>query len=1836
MSSKKTSQYDHSLNQTSTNSSRQIKNTHLTSNNDVLNHLNSNKVGKVNDNLHTNSITLSNNQSVRRNEFGFPYLYNYSHKSTREVKADSLNHKSTGKYNNASSVNVGSNNVDLQNLFSPAQSHRTLINGNVIKNNVNNNVSNENMSFRTPIPKNPKWKTSISNFINASTNNNTNSINNNTSEVKLSQAQGLSNTKRAYLLAKFKKQIFFFAVKTSDPKITRLHKKIISLGATVETFFSAKVTHKIVEDSRELTQRLINEERKEYLYSKPKENNDLKKSQNIVNCKEWTVAYLIRCINQIITDPGSTQQRLSLTQRLQQEKIVGSGLNTNREIHLLRQYYLVVEDLLSLHRPIAVREYPIPKSEEKNLPSLWPQLYLIENPNGRSPFNPPQPRDYLRHQQKNLKNETNTIVKKTNNPGNINKINENNNTAVIAPENANNHVANNNVQELKQPSELIDKQQDSHSHIRHIHVGNSIASGIVSFSIKSRRDTGEIVVPISQYAKEKDWKRKEISIADNKKKVEIKKVKTPPQKQGSKSGDKSAIRPPAFMNKPGYCENCSVKFMNFGEHIKSIAHRSFAENKNNFISLDHLINEIRECQKEDEESDFDSSSFDSSSDYDYVPSNKEDKLQEDETTTTTDLDISTLNTEEDEEDISDSETKVDSESEEENEEIELENETNEATSSNSVISYTLDDDDEEEEEEEENNNNINNNNKNLNEEIENEDINDDRDFVHIDQGEIEPNVDEIINIKDKNVNEEVLLEQKDNKTDYNEIQKAESVSNEINADINNKEMKEKSQSSVPNEESNNTDSNEMISINIFNGNQSSPSKCTTNQVTLELIKDILTNNYTKDIEATPSLEKLSLEKLCSKKVEKQDNIDNENKNINKTEDKNEVENKIENKTNDKNKNESEIENKTNDKNKNESEIENKTNDKNKNESEIETIEKDNVEINTSKDENENSNKFITNRIEINDNIVRQNISNNNNGNQENEQRNEQQTLILDNQNKEENNFNNKNQSQTITSSQKLVEMEAAFKKQYGLNLDSKNLNFGSYYSEDTTELSELNQKSMNNYTLDVSTTDITSEDVPLKSANKKIIKDKSIFSSEVNINELDDAKKDLLLDKQKLNTTSDNQKKLDIKENENSNSNIINNNNDNNDNDNNNNGNSNSNNEMDKTKKEEMGTLKIEEVKIVKIDSKNNEERKENSIVEKKDDPNKDKEEVVKATDESNISKENSQNQMLPTTPKLKRTKKPDNEGNELEIHLSNNSDVQINKQQNDKLVDNTNSGTPKIEKIQTKEIENNDKVIQKGQVNTPIKKTRRNAKKNIDKEKPEVKNSRRGRPRKNANENKEKDVKEKEVKNKEKKERTTRKTKIDNNQNHEVNINESETNNDVKEEGLNKRKRANTTEPVVKRTKRSQKNKNENNEVINETHENENTKMNQIDDKHIDQNTNIVDDNKENILEPNEEATPNIKRKRVLSISKIEKENDFQKNDNTTMVVTGKSRKRKTDDKYNDEISNSEILNNNEKAEPNPIETNPTTNENLPVIPSFNKTPERKRGLSNKLSLSLNKRLKKKDINENNGTKKNSNSHSLSNIFKKYEDNIPSNDDIDKKLNFILSTLEGSDLDKNLSSFTSDVASPPPHQILKSDKRKAKSQLNPNPTTISNSSSDEDLKLVITPPPTNVTFTRRGTPRTPRIKQEISNPSNITMNNIPLSETKSTVHTVFNPQPTPVTSNLSTNKITNVQIKKEKENENLNTPSHQRTINSTFSDIEIIENEKKLDSILSTLQSDNLLSLIFKKNDITKKTKTEVPLKSIKRELDQKEKIPSLVENPTPIYFSYLSQSNDNEESKL
>ncbi|KAI1817320.1 hypothetical protein GGS20DRAFT_533653 [Poronia punctata] len=49
--------------------------------------------------------------------------------------------------------------------------------------------------------------------------------------------------------------------------------------------------------------------------------------------------------------------------------------------------------------------------------------------------------------------------------------------------------------------------------------------------------------------------------------------------------------------KPGYCENCAEKYLDFDEHIESKGHRKFAENDDNWVELDDLLAQLERIPK---------------------------------------------------------------------------------------------------------------------------------------------------------------------------------------------------------------------------------------------------------------------------------------------------------------------------------------------------------------------------------------------------------------------------------------------------------------------------------------------------------------------------------------------------------------------------------------------------------------------------------------------------------------------------------------------------------------------------------------------------------------------------------------------------------------------------------------------------------------------------------------------------------------------------------------------------------------------------------------------------------------------------------------------------------------------------------------------------------------------------------------------------------------------------------------------------------------------------------------------------------------------------------------
>ncbi|WYZ35577.1 hypothetical protein EsH8_X_000224 [Colletotrichum jinshuiense] len=74
------------------------------------------------------------------------------------------------------------------------------------------------------------------------------------------------------------------------------------------------------------------------------------------------------------------------------------------------------------------------------------------------------------------------------------------------------------------------------------------------------------------------------------------------EKQSSKlsrTSSKTQAPPPKSKRdlKPGYCENCQDKFKDFDEHILTRKHRKFADNIDNWVELDDLLNQLGRAPK---------------------------------------------------------------------------------------------------------------------------------------------------------------------------------------------------------------------------------------------------------------------------------------------------------------------------------------------------------------------------------------------------------------------------------------------------------------------------------------------------------------------------------------------------------------------------------------------------------------------------------------------------------------------------------------------------------------------------------------------------------------------------------------------------------------------------------------------------------------------------------------------------------------------------------------------------------------------------------------------------------------------------------------------------------------------------------------------------------------------------------------------------------------------------------------------------------------------------------------------------------------------------------------
>ncbi|KAG7196053.1 uncharacterized protein KQ657_000062 [Scheffersomyces spartinae] len=410
-----------------------------------------------------------------------------------------------------------------------------------------------------------------------------------------------------------------------EAEYKRAYKALKEIGCTITPFYDGSVT--------------IIVSRRLYSQSKAYSQSDIFYYASKLKAKVWDYTKVFRFLKNL----GVLDERLNhslneskprLSSLLKEEKIFGStdkDPNAKREdFHYLDKNFLFVYDLSQQVRPIAVREW-VPGAS-------YPTIYLTLD--GKCPFIPDtlenSERKRLRRQQrfeaakeyrlilkraseeivshskklfnspsksnnddergmKNLKNklseEENEMQIDTTTVDDYDNNNENDHSTTREyitaqdEEESSNKVA--ELLSLRRPPALVRNSSCVQPSQRFFDVaasGFNGASNAMSFSMDSTLNSaanqgGNGLGPTMSQVSSRNFNNLKRRIVIKRQQLEKKQAQLDSSERDSK---------------PGYCENCRVKYDCFADHIKSNRHRNFACDDRNFKDIDKLIRILNE------------------------------------------------------------------------------------------------------------------------------------------------------------------------------------------------------------------------------------------------------------------------------------------------------------------------------------------------------------------------------------------------------------------------------------------------------------------------------------------------------------------------------------------------------------------------------------------------------------------------------------------------------------------------------------------------------------------------------------------------------------------------------------------------------------------------------------------------------------------------------------------------------------------------------------------------------------------------------------------------------------------------------------------------------------------------------------------------------------------------------------------------------------------------------------------------------------------------------------------------------------------------------------------
>lgn len=381
--------------------------------------------------------------------------------------------------------------------------------------------------------------------------------------------------------------------------------------------------------------------RRQFNSSKAYPNNDIFHDAVSLKIKVWDYDKVFRFLKNLgVSDSASQERTGNLSNLLKEEKIFGSAdkdPNAKREdLHYLEKNFIYVYDLSQAVRPIAVREW-----SGENYPSFY---YTLD---GKCPFIPDTSdnleRKKLRRLQKFeatkeyrelLKKVTDAIIGHARDSFSINSsavtetststdsagatdsiaeddatndregtVDDNDNDTILMEKKASSEPDEDTEGkenfDFKAPAALTRNSSVMQPFNNSVSQSNSRFYDVVASGYNGASNAQSISMDsvlnsaAQQHAHQGNGLGPTVSQVVSKNLNNLKRrifLKKHMQKADSREREREREL------KPGYCENCRVKYDSFDEHIVSNRHRNFACNDENFKEIDDLIATLNESK----------------------------------------------------------------------------------------------------------------------------------------------------------------------------------------------------------------------------------------------------------------------------------------------------------------------------------------------------------------------------------------------------------------------------------------------------------------------------------------------------------------------------------------------------------------------------------------------------------------------------------------------------------------------------------------------------------------------------------------------------------------------------------------------------------------------------------------------------------------------------------------------------------------------------------------------------------------------------------------------------------------------------------------------------------------------------------------------------------------------------------------------------------------------------------------------------------------------------------------------------------------------------------------